>query len=192
MPSSSAVDAASRTRRGRASIRSVPARSLASYEGSMETPCESTPSKSVSAMSPAVVPARSAGMPQAVSTRRICSRTCSAAALTTCPSLLPCTACLLGTCARCFHDAPGPGAGSIPFAIDQAMARLPQVKLHGHPGPFAVLFTDGAQDRRMLVRHALGALSRTGARQAERQAHETADGFVNGFQHAQVIVVAGG
>src|SRR5690606_1647647 len=82
--------------------------------------------------------------------------------------------------------------GLVPFAIDQPVPGLAQVELHGHARPFAVLFADGAEDGRMLVGHPLGPLARARARQAQRQPHEAADRFVDGFEHAQVIVVAGG
>src|SRR5436305_3051593 len=45
---------------------------------SIETPCESTPRRSVSTITSAVVRTRSGGIPHAVSTDSICSRTCSA------------------------------------------------------------------------------------------------------------------
>ncbi|CFP15020.1 Uncharacterised protein [Bordetella pertussis] len=72
------------------------------------------------------------------------------------------------------------------------MACLAQVKLHGNARALGVLLADGAQDGRVLVGHALRALARTGARQAQGQAHEAADRLVYGFQHAEVEIVSAG
>ena len=86
----------------------------------------------------------------------------------------------------------GDDALVVPFAIDQALPCLVEVKLHRHTGAVTVAGANGFDNRGVLLQHLLCTPRGAGAREADGQPHEAGHRFVRAVEHTDEKLVVGG